>query len=123
MAEMDERQLKSKIKTIKDVYRHELAKIERSQKSGAGIEEVYSPKLLWFNSAHFFREVLSTRKSQSNLVSKFIFYCIIHEIVNKMLMFHKCCKITKFTYPFLLSQPSSTLYQHIYLSNWSKTHS
>jgi len=50
---MDEKQLKSKIKTIKDVYRHELAKTERSQKSGAGIEEVYSPKLLWFNSAHF----------------------------------------------------------------------
>jgi hypothetical protein len=97
MEGMDEKQLKSVIKTTKDVYRHELAKIERSQKNGAGIEEVYSPKLLWFNSAHFFREVLSTRKSQSNLVSKFIFYCIIHAIVNKMLMFHKCFKITKFT--------------------------
>lgn len=37
MKGMDEKQLKSKIKTIKDVYRHELAKIERSQKSGPGI--------------------------------------------------------------------------------------
>jgi hypothetical protein len=32
MEGMDEKQLKSKIKTIKDVYRYELAKIERSQK-------------------------------------------------------------------------------------------
>jgi hypothetical protein len=53
MEGMDEKQLKSKIKTIRDVYRHEIAKIERNQKSGAGIEELYSPKLLWFNSAHF----------------------------------------------------------------------
>jgi len=90
MEGMDEKQLKSKIKTIKDVCRHELAKIERSQKIGAGLEGVYSPKLLWFNSAHFFREVLSTRKSESNLVSEFIFYCIIHAIVNKIHMFHKC---------------------------------
>lgn len=108
MEGMDEKQLKSKIKTIKDVYRQELARIEKSQKSGAGIEEVYSPKLVWFNSAHFFREVLSTRKSQSNLVSKFIFYCIIHAIVNNIHMYHKCFKITKFTYPFLLSPLSAT---------------
>jgi hypothetical protein len=49
---MDEKQLKSKIKTINDVYRQELAKIVKSQTSGARIE-VYSPKLVWFNSAHF----------------------------------------------------------------------
>ena len=87
---MDDKQLKSKIKTIKDVYRHELAKIEKSRKSGAGTEEVYSPKLVWFSAAHFFREVLSTRKTQSNLVSKFIFYCTIHAMVNNMHMFQKC---------------------------------
>ncbi|KAG8235446.1 hypothetical protein J437_LFUL015794 [Ladona fulva] len=63
---VDEKQLKSRIKTIKDVYRQELGKIERSRESGAGTE-VYSPKLIWFNSAYFLREVLSTRKSKSNL--------------------------------------------------------
>jgi hypothetical protein len=46
---MDEKQLELKIKTIKDIYRQKLAK----KKSGARIE-VYSPKLVWFNSAHFF---------------------------------------------------------------------
>jgi hypothetical protein len=49
---MAEKQLKSEIKTIKDDYRQELANIEESQKSGAGIE-VYSPKLVWFNPAHY----------------------------------------------------------------------
>ena len=65
---MNEKQLKAKIKSVKDVYRQELGKIERSKKSGSGAEEIYSPKLQWFDSASFFREVLSTRRSQSNLV-------------------------------------------------------
>lgn len=66
---MDEKQLKAKIKNIKDVYRNELAKIEKSRKSGSGTDDIYYPKLVWFDQANFFREVLSTRNSQSNLVS------------------------------------------------------
>jgi hypothetical protein len=63
---MNKTQLKAKIKSVKDVCRQELGKIERSKKSGS--EEIYSPKLQWFDSASFFRGVLSTRCSQSNLV-------------------------------------------------------
>lgn len=66
---MDEKQLKTKIKNIKDVYRNELAKIEKSRKNGSGIDDIYYPKLVWFDQPNFFREVLSTRNSQSNLVS------------------------------------------------------
>ena len=54
---MDVKQVKSKIKSIKDVYRQELHKIERSKKSGCGAEEVYSPKLAWFAEASFMAEV------------------------------------------------------------------
>ena len=43
---IDITQLKSKIKSINDVYRQELHKIEKSEKSGCGADEVYSPKLL-----------------------------------------------------------------------------
>ncbi|CAH2014427.1 unnamed protein product [Acanthoscelides obtectus] len=64
---MDEKQLKNKIKNLKDVFRQELAKIERSKKSGCGTEDIYTPKLTWFEAAHFFAEVLSTRHSNSNL--------------------------------------------------------
>lgn len=67
---MDVKQLKAKIKSIKDVYRQELHKIEKSKKSGCGTEEVYSPKLAWFNEANYLAEVLATRSSESNLVSK-----------------------------------------------------
>lgn len=70
IGEMDVKQLKARIKSIKDVYRQELHKIEKSKKSGSGTEEVYSPKLAWFNEANYLSEVLSTRNSKSNLVSK-----------------------------------------------------
>ena len=66
---MDAKQLKTKIKTIKDVYRKELAKIVRSKKSGQGTDHVYIPKLAWLETAEFLREVISTRETQSNLVS------------------------------------------------------
>ncbi|XP_025407496.1 uncharacterized protein LOC112681462 [Sipha flava] len=67
IGEMDVKQLKARIKSIKDVYRQELHKIEKSKKSGSGTEEVYSPKLAWFNEANYLSEVLSTRNSKSNL--------------------------------------------------------
>ena len=67
---MDMKQLDTNIISIKDVYRQELHKIEKSKKSGCGAEEVYSPKLLWFHNASFLAEVIGTRQSTSNLVSK-----------------------------------------------------
>ena len=42
---MNDKQLKAKIKNVKDVYRQERGKIERSKKSGSGAAEIYSPKL------------------------------------------------------------------------------
>ncbi|GFT38897.1 hypothetical protein TNCV_1585841 [Trichonephila clavipes] len=37
LGQMDNKQLKAKIKSIKDVYRTELNKIEKSKKSGCGV--------------------------------------------------------------------------------------
>jgi len=74
---MDEKQLKAKIKYIKDVYRNELAKLKKNRKRGSGTDDIYYPKLVWFDQANFFREVLSTRNSQSNLVSFNIISIII----------------------------------------------
>lgn len=88
---IDKKQLKAKIKNLKDVYRNELAKVEKSRKSGSGTDEIYSSRLTWFNSANFFREVLSTRhRSQlsnllnlSNLVSlNIIQYNNIVSVIN-----------------------------------------
>ena len=84
----DEECLKKRIKNIKDSYRADLNKIKRSKKSGAGAEDVYKPKLLWFEKADaFMRNVISGRDSSSNLVScgysTFIYYglCLLVCIV------------------------------------------
>ena len=62
---MDAKLLKSKIKSIRDVYRTELQKIETIKKSGYGTDEVYVglPKLSWFKDATYLSEVVTTRGS------------------------------------------------------------
>lgn len=63
-------QLKIKIKSLKDSYRVELNKVKKSVKSGAGVEDIYKPKLGWFSVADsFWRTVMMGRDSSSNLVS------------------------------------------------------
>lgn len=74
VGDMTAKQLKAKIKSIKDAYRQELAKIEKSKKSGTGTDDIYKPKLVWFGKADFLREVISTRMSKSNLVSTYLVY-------------------------------------------------
>lgn len=74
VGDMTVKQLKAKIKSIKDAYRQELAKIEKSKKSGTGTDDIYCPKLVWFGKADFLREIISTRVSTSNLVSIYLFY-------------------------------------------------
>lgn len=62
--------LRARIKTIKTTYRSELLKVISSKTSGAGAEDVYTPKLPWFKTADsFLNSVVVTRDSQSNLVS------------------------------------------------------
>ena len=65
--------LRKKIKSIKNVYRQELTKIDKSKKSGAGADDVYQPKLLWFKRADIFlKNVVSSRTTTSNPVSTFV---------------------------------------------------
>lgn len=80
--------LRKKIKVIRDTYRNEVNKIKKSQKSGAGTEDIYKPKLVWFSTADsFWNAVISGRQSSSNLVSKkcnFIVICSksIYKLIN-----------------------------------------
>jgi len=52
--EMDKKQLKAKIMNIKDVYRNERAKIEKSRKIGSATDDIYHPKLVWFDRQTFY---------------------------------------------------------------------
>lgn len=70
LREMTVKELKAKIKSIKDVYRQEMTKIEVScKKNGKGAAGIYKPKLAWFDKADFLRNVVSTRKSAPTLVN------------------------------------------------------
>ncbi|KAL1488823.1 hypothetical protein ABEB36_014619 [Hypothenemus hampei] len=63
-------EIRKKIKSIKTIYSQELNKILKSKKSGAGREDLYTPKLTWFEIAdRFLRNVTVSRKSTSNLVT------------------------------------------------------
>jgi hypothetical protein len=69
--------VRKKLKTIKTVYRQELSKITKSKKSGVGTDDLYKPKLAWFEKADsFLRGVTAARTSTSTLVS--IFNTFLH---------------------------------------------
>lgn len=64
--------LKTKIKTVKTVYRQEVNKILKSKKSGSGTDDLYKPKLMWFARADsFLRSMVITRETTNNMVSVF----------------------------------------------------
>ena len=57
---------------MKNVYRQELRKIEKSKKSGAGADDIYQPQLAWFKRADIFLKNVSSRTTTSNLVATFV---------------------------------------------------
>lgn len=61
----DEFHLRKKIKSIRDTYRIELRKLKKTIKMGAGTEESYKPKLVWYATADSFLHAVVS----SNLVS------------------------------------------------------
>lgn len=69
-------------KSIKDTYRKELKKVKDSKKSGTDPDSLYVPRLYWYGKADsFLREIVSTRRSTSNMVS---FYSFTEKIRNTM---------------------------------------
>jgi hypothetical protein len=69
--------LKSKIKNIRDSYRREVMKVEKSKKSGAGEEDIYLPLLGWYNKANYLHRVSITRNTSSNMVRKNFFFIFL----------------------------------------------
>jgi hypothetical protein len=54
--------LRNKIKIIKNVYQELLLEVGKSTKSGAGVDDIYQPKLIWYKRANNFpRNVVSSR--------------------------------------------------------------
>jgi hypothetical protein len=62
--------VKLKIKSIRSRYSSELAKILKSEKSGAGRDDIYAPKLFWFKQADLFLRSVCTPRLSSTKVTK-----------------------------------------------------
>ena len=60
--------IRAKIKTIRTRYCSELAKIRKSEKSGARSNDLYVPRLFWFKRADsFLWDVCTPKDSSSNM--------------------------------------------------------
>ncbi len=61
----------TKFKNLRSSYCDELKKIADSERSGTGTEDVYVPKVIWFESMNsFIRPFVQQRSTKTNLVSK-----------------------------------------------------
>ena len=57
-----------KINTFRTTYRKELKKVRASEKSGAGVEDVYEPTLWYFPVLSFLEDQEETVPSRSSMV-------------------------------------------------------
>lgn len=58
--------VKSKINTIRCTFEKELSKLKSSQKSGSGVDDIYVPKLWYYNLFPFLIDQEEPGVSQSN---------------------------------------------------------
>ncbi|KAK3883288.1 hypothetical protein Pcinc_002881 [Petrolisthes cinctipes] len=65
-------EVKKKIESIRCQYRRELRKQEKSKKSGAGADDIYTPTLWCFNDLCFLNDGDNMRDSVSNLDSQVV---------------------------------------------------
>ncbi|XP_065209890.1 uncharacterized protein LOC135838186 [Planococcus citri] len=47
-------ELRKKIRSIRNTYNQEIAKIKKSKSTGSGTDSIHIPKLAWFKEAHRF---------------------------------------------------------------------
>jgi len=59
--------VKSKINTIRCTFKKEFGKVKASQKSGSGADEIYIPKLWYYDSLKFLKDQEIPRESRSNI--------------------------------------------------------
>ena len=74
---LDADRVAKKLNSTRTAYRRELKKIEESERSGAGANDIYVPKLVWFNLADtFLRRACRPTPSISNLRVSIESYCM-----------------------------------------------
>lgn len=68
----DKKSLRSKIRSIRGAYNNELRKVKKSMVTGSGSDEVYKPKLQWYNYANTFlaKNTDNEPETKTNMVIK-----------------------------------------------------
>lgn len=56
-----------KVNSLRSVYRKELAKVNKSIRSGAGEDEIYKPSLWYFDLLHFLNDQETPRPSRNTM--------------------------------------------------------
>lgn len=79
----DETTLKKKIKSLMDVFKTEVQKVEKSKGTGSSAASVYTPKLQWFKAADYLLEHCITRTMSCNLVNIHTYIHINLTIINQ----------------------------------------
>lgn len=64
--------LRSKVRSIRGAYNNELRKVKNPMITGSGSDQVYTPKLQWYNYANTFLRKNTEHEPESvtNLVNK-----------------------------------------------------
>lgn len=64
--------LRMKIRSIRGTYNNEFRKVKKSMTTGSGVNEIYKPKLHWYDYAHTFlsKNQECEPESETNLVRK-----------------------------------------------------
>jgi len=63
-------EVKEKIRSLRNAYTLEFAKIQKSKKSGAGVDDIYKLNVKWFPIAHrILHQIVQTRDSQSTEIN------------------------------------------------------
>lgn len=80
-----------KINSLRTTYRKELKRVLESERSGAGVEDIYVPNLWYYESMNFIRDQEIPRNTKSNIedtqlnVSIFIFFFFYYNKANYVL--------------------------------------
>lgn len=93
----EKKDVAQKINSLRTSYRRELKRIERQEKSGAGVEEDSEPRLYYFDSMEFLRCCEQPSSSQCSMedenetiVSKFLLYIMFY-LLCYIYYFKVCC--------------------------------
>ncbi|CAI6357484.1 unnamed protein product [Macrosiphum euphorbiae] len=71
------KELRQKIRSIRCTYNQEVSKIKSSMTTGSGLNNIYKPKLVWFDLANSFLKKTHQNKNETDTnLASILYYCL-----------------------------------------------